>query len=89
MQHKIKGAPFGIIQTTANNRGILKLYHESENKTPTRIVLTNITVLCTHSIPFHISIPEFLSFIAPVETHVSHYRVIKYVSKDMHCTQNS
>ncbi|CEG69813.1 hypothetical protein RMATCC62417_05821 [Rhizopus microsporus] len=82
MQHKIKGAPFGIIQTTANNRGILKLYHESEDKTSTRIVLTNTTVLCTHSIPFHISIPEFLSFIAPVETHVSHYRVIKEANKD-------
>lgn len=78
MQHIIKGAPSATIKATENNRGILKLTYENENSTSLETISTNNTILCTHSIPLHISIPEFLAFITPVEPYVSHYRVIRY-----------
>lgn len=34
-------------------------------------------ILCTYSIPFHISIPEFLEFVAPIDSFVAHYRVFR------------
>ncbi|EIE85080.1 hypothetical protein RO3G_09790 [Rhizopus delemar RA 99-880] len=77
MQHIIKGAPSATIKATENNRATLKLIYENENSTSLETISTNDTILCTHSIPLHISIPEFLAFITPVEPHVSHYRVIR------------
>lgn len=39
--------------------------------------IDNSTILCAYDIPFHISIPEFLEFVAPVDPFVSQYRVIR------------
>ncbi|KAG2199165.1 hypothetical protein INT47_009904 [Mucor saturninus] len=54
--------------------GLLKIEHNE----PTSIITSvDAVVLCTFAIPFHISIPDFLSFVAPVDSFVSHYRVIR------------
>ncbi|KAI8387329.1 hypothetical protein BD560DRAFT_468721 [Blakeslea trispora] len=39
-------------------------------------------ILCTFSIPLSISIPEFLDFVAPVDSSVSHYRVLRDTTPD-------
>lgn len=57
----------------------LQLRH-SETPTERSSVTTTIdnnTILCAYDIPFHLTIPEFLEFVAPVDPFVSHYRVIR------------
>ena len=51
---------------------------ENENNSLIGTISTSTVILCTHSVPLHISIPEFLAFVAPVEPYVSHYRIIRY-----------
>jgi BRCA1-associated protein len=78
-----KGPPVAsIISTTKkgdHDYGILKITDQSINNTKkTEETPTASTVLCTFQVPFHISIPEFLEFVAPVDSFVSHYRIIRY-----------
>jgi BRCA1-associated protein len=84
-----KGPPVASIITTTrkgdHNYAIIKLDHNDQATVPsppTPTTTTTIdnavtTILCSSCIPFHISIPEFLSFVAPVDSFVSHYRVIR------------
>lgn len=57
------------------NFGLLQLQSNHQTSTTTATVDSNI--VCTNDIPFHISIPEFLNFVAPIDSLVSHYRVIR------------
>jgi BRCA1-associated protein len=79
-----KGPPIASILPTTkigdHNYAILKIDHTAAaplTTTTTAIDNSTTTILCTSSIPFHISIPEFLNFVAPVDSFVSHYRVIR------------
>lgn len=73
-----KGPPVASIVSPTkkghHNYGILQLQPNEQTATITTV---DAIVLCTISIPFHISIPEFLNFVAPVDSFVSHYRVIR------------
>lgn len=73
-----KGPPVASISVTAkkgdHEYGKIILLHDKPTDTTTSLKET--TILCTYSIPFHISIPEFLEFVAPVDPFVNHYRVI-------------
>ncbi|KAG2235207.1 hypothetical protein BDF21DRAFT_431872 [Thamnidium elegans] len=57
------------------NFGVLQL--QSNHQTSTTTVTVDSNIVCTNDIPFHISIPEFLNFVAPIDSLVSHYRVIR------------
>jgi BRCA1-associated protein len=77
-----KGPPIASILPTTrkgdHDYARLQLEQNVTNSIVTTTVDNSInTILCTHAIPFHISIPEFLDFIAPVDSFVSHYRVIR------------
>lgn len=81
-----KGPPIASILPITirgdHNYAKLQLEHSelanvASSTTTTTFDNSTTTILCTHAIPFHISIPEFLDFVAPVDSFVSHYRVIR------------
>lgn len=75
-----KGPPIASISLTAkkgeNEYAILKIQSDTD-------IIREITsvqdaiLLCTYSVPSHMSIPEFLEFVAPVDSFVAHYRVFR------------
>ncbi|KAI7901280.1 uncharacterized protein BX663DRAFT_515494 [Cokeromyces recurvatus] len=84
-----KGPPIASVSPTIEKgehcHGILKFNYDSSaiSTTTTNIQDTSI-ILCTYAIPFHLSIPEFLEFIAPVDPFVSHYRIVRDVNPDLY-----
>ncbi|KAI9470075.1 MAG: hypothetical protein EXX96DRAFT_588707 [Benjaminiella poitrasii] len=84
-----KGPPIASISPTVekgdHRYGILKFNSDSSiiSTTTTDVQDTSI-VLCTFTIPFHLSIPEFLEFVVPVDPFVSHYRVIRDTNPDLY-----
>jgi BRCA1-associated protein len=78
-----KGPPVASILSTTkkgdHEYAILKINNQpiiTTKKAEQTLIAS--TVLCTFQVPFHISIPEFLEFVAPVDSFVSHYRIIRY-----------
>lgn len=74
-----KGPPVASISLT-EERGehqyaILKILSDTNATTESKSIQD--VILCTYSIPFHISIPEFLEFVAPIDSFVAHYRVFR------------
>ncbi|KAG0170286.1 hypothetical protein DFQ30_002673 [Apophysomyces sp. BC1015] len=88
-----KGPPIGSVvpvKTTSNlNYGILHLYRDakelSEQDKPENIPTNDqlsdqCTIMCTLAVPSYLDTPDFLSFVAPVDQFVSHYRIIRDAS---------
>ncbi|KAF1799722.1 hypothetical protein V8B55DRAFT_1540964 [Mucor lusitanicus] len=79
-----KGPPVTSIALTAkkgeHQYAILRILSDTNAITETKSVQD--VILCTYSIPFHISIPEFLEFVAPTDSFVCHYRVFRDTSSD-------
>ena len=46
----------------------------SENTTKTN---ATSTIVCSLDVPSYLTVPEFLSFVEPVDSFVSHYRIIR------------
>ncbi|KAI8639115.1 hypothetical protein BD408DRAFT_421857 [Parasitella parasitica] len=79
-----KGPPVASISLTVqkgeHQYAILKILSDANASTETKA--TQDVILCTYSIPSHISIPEFLEFVAPIDLFVAHYRVFSNASLD-------
>ncbi|KAK4511035.1 uncharacterized protein ATC70_012241 [Mucor velutinosus] len=78
------GPPVASISLTArkgeHQYAILRILSDTNAVTETKSIQD--VVLCTYSIPFHISIPEFLEFVAPIDSFVCHYRVFRDTSSE-------
>jgi hypothetical protein len=76
-----KGPPIASIIPINNNTnarenyGILSFQNDIADTKSAPVEQTSI-IVCTAGIPFDISIPEFLDFVAPVDSSVSHYKII-------------
>ncbi|CAO3649038.1 unnamed protein product [Mucor fragilis] len=79
-----KGPPVASISLTAkkgeHQYAILRILSDTNAITKTKSIQD--VILCTYSIPFHISLPEFLEFVAPIDSFVCHYRVFRDTSSD-------
>ncbi|CAO0790758.1 unnamed protein product [Mucor circinelloides] len=79
-----KGPPVASISLTAkkgeHQYAILRILCDTNANIETKSIQD--VILCTYSIPLHISLPEFLEFVAPVDSFVSHYRVFRDTSSD-------
>ncbi|CEP18415.1 hypothetical protein [Parasitella parasitica] len=77
-----KGPPVASVSLTRkkgeHQYAILKILSDANASTETKT--TQDVILCTYSIPFHMSIPEFLEFVAPIDSFVAHYRVFRNTS---------
>ncbi|KAI8373512.1 hypothetical protein EDC96DRAFT_583483 [Choanephora cucurbitarum] len=62
--------------------GTLKLSQDVAKSSSISTTVKTPIVLCTFSIPLYISIPEFLDFVAPVDSSVNHYRVLRETTPD-------
>jgi hypothetical protein len=77
----VKGPPIASIIPINNNTnarenyGILSFQNDIADTKSAPVEQTSI-IVCTAGIPFDISIPEFLDFVAPVDSSVSHYKII-------------
>ncbi|KAL9551045.1 hypothetical protein MBANPS3_004447 [Mucor bainieri] len=79
-----KGPPVASISLSTkkgeHQYAVLTILSDTNAITETKSI--HDVILCTYSIPSHISIPEFLEFVAPVDSFVCHYRVFRDTSSD-------
>ncbi|KAI9267350.1 hypothetical protein BY458DRAFT_512045 [Sporodiniella umbellata] len=80
MKKTIQGTPCARIEPSQNPKGHLKLLYENNKCLVSQTVSSPI--LCTHAIPLSISIPDFLAFITPVESYVTHYQTLREETED-------
>ncbi|KAI8877248.1 zf-UBP-domain-containing protein [Backusella circina FSU 941] len=82
-----KGPPIASIipvnSNTHENYGILSFQNDIVDTKSAPVEQTSI-IICTAGIPFDMSIPEFLDFVAPVDSSVSHYKIICDVEPQMY-----
>ncbi|KAI7855335.1 BRCA1-associated protein 2-domain-containing protein [Circinella umbellata] len=78
---------YGILHLYRGNDGNIKqdknqkdtTVASSENTTKTN---TTSTIVCSLDIPSYLTVPDFLSFVEPVDSCVSHYRIIRETNPD-------
>ncbi|KAI8148059.1 BRCA1-associated protein 2-domain-containing protein [Fennellomyces sp. T-0311] len=65
--------------------GVLHLYRGNETLSPPASAsqpLSKSTIVCSLDVPSYLSVPDFMSFVEPVDSFVSHYRIIRETDPD-------
>ncbi|KAI8379561.1 BRCA1-associated protein 2-domain-containing protein [Radiomyces spectabilis] len=83
--------PIGSVRSIHSTSGVKTATLHLDRNTPipasdttchTSVEATPETILCTFDVPAYMSIPDFLSYVAPISDSVAHYRIVRDASPD-------